>query len=154
MTVYNEIINMREMGLIIQSIRGLLEQSIKKKKKKNNILYITVHTAQETLEDVPKDKSTKVKWSEVTQSCLTLCDPMDCSPPGFSIHGIFQALVLEWVAISFSRGSSQPRDWTQVSHIAGRGFTIWATRESVKANSRTTIQDEDIRDTSLNRPVR
>ena len=59
MTVYNEIINMREMGLIIQSIRGLLEQSIKKKKK--NILYITVHTAQETLEDVPKDKSTKVK---------------------------------------------------------------------------------------------
>ena len=44
--------------------------------------------------------------SEVAQSCLTLCDPMDCSPPGFSVHGIFQARVLEWVAISFSRGSS------------------------------------------------
>ena len=60
--------------------------------------------------------------SEVTQSGATLCDPMDCSPPGSSIHGIFQARVLEWVAISFSRGSSPPRDWTQVSHIASRCF--------------------------------
>ena len=67
--------------------------------------------------------------SEVTQSCLTLHDPMDCSPPGFSVHGILQATVLEWVAISFSRGSSQPRDRTQVSHIAGRRFNLWATRE-------------------------
>ena len=48
--------------------------------------------------------------SEVAQSCLTLCDPMDCSPPGFSVHGILQARILEWVAISFSRGSSRPRD--------------------------------------------
>ena len=58
--------------------------------------------------------------SEVTQSCPTLCDPMHCSPPGSSIHGIFQARVLEWVAISFSRGYSQPRDWTWVSHIEGQ----------------------------------
>ena len=61
--------------------------------------------------------------SEVTQSCPTLCDPMDCSLPDFSVHGIFQARVLEWVAISFSRGSSRPRDRTQVSRIAGRCFT-------------------------------
>ena len=47
---------------------------------------------------------------EVAQSCLTLCDPMDCSLPGFSVHGILQARILEWVTISFSRGSSQPRD--------------------------------------------
>ena len=60
----------------------------------------------------------------------TLCDPMDCSPPGSSVHGILQARILEWVAISFSRGSSQPRDRTQVSCIAGRFFTIWATREA------------------------
>ena len=53
--------------------------------------------------------------SEVAQSCLTLYDPMDCSLPGSSVHGIFQARVLEWVAIAFSRGSSRPRDWTQVS---------------------------------------
>ena len=69
--------------------------------------------------------------SEVAQSYLTLCDPMDCSLPGSTIHGIFQARILEWVAIPFSRRSSQPRDWTQVSHIVGRRFTIWATREVI-----------------------
>ena len=68
--------------------------------------------------------------SEVAQSCPTLCDPMDCSPPGSSVHGIFQARVLEWIAISFSSGSSQPRDWTRVSRTVGRCFTIWATKEA------------------------
>ena len=67
--------------------------------------------------------------SEVTQSCPTLCNPMDCSLPGFSVHGIFQAKILEWGAISFSKRSAQPRDWTPVSHIVGRRFTVWATRE-------------------------
>ena len=56
----------------------------------------------------------------LAQSCLTLCNAMDCSPPGCSIHGTFQTRILEWVAISFSRVSSQPRDQTQVSHIVGR----------------------------------
>ena len=55
---------------------------------------------------------------------------MDCSPPGSSVCGISQARILEWVAIPFSRGSSWPRDWTQVSHIAGRFFAIWAIKES------------------------
>ena len=64
---------------------------------------------------------------EVAQSCPTLCNPMDCCLPGFSVHGIFQARVLEWVAISFSRGSSRPRDRTSVSHTVGRRFTLWAT---------------------------
>ena len=54
---------------------------------------------------------------------------MDCSPPGSSVHGIFQVWRLEWVAISFSRRSSWPRDWTWVSWIVDRCFTIWATRE-------------------------
>ena len=72
-----------------------------------------------------------MKWHEVAQSCLTLCDLMDCSSPGSSVHGILQARILEWVAISFSRGSSQPRDWTQVSCIAGRCFNLWATREAL-----------------------
>ena len=70
------------------------------------------------------------EWSEVAQLCPTLCDPMDCSLLGFSVHGIFLARVLEWVAISFSRGFSWPRDRTQVSCIAGRHFTLWATREA------------------------
>ena len=64
------------------------------------------------------------------QLCPTLCDPLDCSPPGSSVHGILQARILEWVAIFFSRGSSWPRDQTQVSRIAGRLFTIWATSEA------------------------
>ena len=58
--------------------------------------------------------------------------PMDCSLPGSSVHGIFQAIVLEWIAISFSRGSSQPRDQTQVSCIIDRYFTVWAIREIQK----------------------
>ena len=62
--------------------------------------------------------------------CLTLCDPIDCSPPGFSVHGVLQARILVWGAIPFSRGSSRPRDWTWVSCIAGRFFTVWATREA------------------------
>ena len=56
---------------------------------------------------------------------------MDCSPPGSSVHGILQARILEWVAISFSRGSSRPRDRTQVSCIAGKCFNLWATREAL-----------------------
>ena len=62
------------------------------------------------------------------QLCPTLCNPVDCSPPGSSVHGIMQARIQEWVAIPFSRGSSWPRDWIPVSCIAGRFFTIWATR--------------------------
>ena len=62
--------------------------------------------------------------SEVTQSCLTFCDPVNCSPPGSSVHGILQARILEWVAISFSREPSRPRVQTQVSRIAGRRFNL------------------------------
>ena len=64
------------------------------------------------------------------QSCLTQCDPIDGSPPGSSVPGILQGRILEWVAIPFSKGSSRPRDQTQVSCVAGRLFTVWATREA------------------------
>ena len=73
----------------------------------------------------------------VAQSCLTLCNPMDCSMPASSVHGIFQARLLEWVAISFSRGSSRPRDRTQVSSIPGRCFNLWAI--ALKPNCVTYI---------------
>ena len=63
-----------------------------------------------------------MKWSEVAHSCPTLWGSLDCSLPGSSAHGIFQARVLEWVAISFSGGSSRPRDWTRVSHTIGRAL--------------------------------
>ena len=68
----------------------------------------------------------KVKM-KVIESCPTLCNPMD-----YTIHVILQTRILEWVAVPFSRGSSQSRDWTQVSCIAGRFFTSWATREAQK----------------------
>ena len=63
-------------------------------------------------------------------SCVKLCDPVDCGLPGSCIHGILQARILEWVAISFSWGSSQPRNRTWVSRIGGRRFNLWATREA------------------------
>ena len=72
----------------------------------------------------------------VAKPCLTLYDPMDCSLPGPPVHGILQARILEWVAISFFRGSSQLRNWTQISCLAGGFFTIRATR---KAHSKVYI---------------
>ena len=81
------------------------------------------------------------KWKvkvKVTQSCLTLCDPLNCHPPGSSVHEIFQARILEWVAIPFSRRSSWVRDQTQVSCIADRFFTIWATREVLMTSSHSS----------------
>jgi len=65
------------------------------------------------------------KKVKVAQSWPSLCNPMDCT-----VHGILQARILEWVAVPFFRGSSQPRDRPQVSHIAGGFFTSWATREA------------------------
>ena len=72
----------------------------------------------------------------VAQLCPTLCNPMDCSLPGPSVHGILQARILEWVAISFSRGSYRSRDWTRVSCIGGRFFTAWVTRESLQLSDK------------------
>ena len=73
---------------------------------------------------------TSVVLCLIAQSCPTLCDHMDCGPPNSSVHGILQARILEWVAKPSSRGLSQPRAQTQVSCIAGRIFTVWATREA------------------------
>ena len=71
----------------------------------------------------------------VIQSCLTLCDPMDYSPQGSSVHGILQARISEWVAMPSSRGYSQPRNQTQVSHIVGRFLNGSDTREVTQQNA-------------------
>ena len=76
----------------------------------------------------------KVKMS-VTQSCPTLCGPMNCSPSGSSVHGISQAKILEWVAVPSSRGSSQCRDQTSDSHISDTFFTAWATVATLYQNT-------------------
>ena len=78
------------------------------------------------------DPSTHSSCCFVTQLCLNLCDPMNCSPPGSSVHGILQERIVEWVAIPFCRGSSPPRDRTWVSCITGRFLTVWATREALR----------------------
>ena len=82
--------------------------------------YFAVWEQNDTLASI----ELQVIQVKVTQSCPTLCDPMD-----YTVHGILQARILEWVAFPFSRGSSQPRDLTQVSRIAGRLFTSLAMRE-------------------------
>ena len=86
-----------------------------------------------------------------TQLCPTLCDPMDYSPPCFFVHGISQARILEQVAIPYSRGSSQPRDWTRVSCIIGRFFTILATREDVSTANYIPLLENTLHFSSLNR---
>ena len=90
---------------------------------RNGIFW--VHRLNKSFSSLPiSSRSLDTKWKHSSlQSCLTLRDPTDCSPPGSSVRGILQARMLEWVAILSSRGSSQPRDRTQVSSTAGRFFT-------------------------------
>ena len=79
------------------------------------------------------------------QSCLIFCDPMDCRSPGSSVHGISQAGILEWVAISFSRGSSWPRDWTCISYVCCTGRWIlyhWANGEARVIRAPNKIKKE------------
>ena len=96
----------RPLQIWTQRIREVLEISI---------FHKVLHACELTVK-------VKVK---VVQLCLILCDPGD-----YTVHGILQARILEWVASPFSRGSSQPRDQTQVSRIVGGFFTSWATREA------------------------
>ena len=89
----------------------------------------TISTNDVRKTDIQLQKNEFGPWPymkvKVFHSCPTLCNPMD-----YTIHGILQARILEWVAFPFSRGSSQPRDQTQVSHIADGYFTSWAIREA------------------------
>ena len=109
-----------------------LNKDFRSKLKKKSIIFLIIYTILSTsfiTDDV--SISSNVSEREVAQSCRTLRDPMDCSPPGSPVLGILQARVLEWVAISFSRGSSWPRDRTRVSCIPGRRFNLWATRDII-----------------------
>ena len=89
------------------------------------MVFVVLHKPTEMKDDYFNNINVML----VTQSCWTLCHLMDCSPSDSSVHGILQARRLEWVAIPFSRGSSQPRNGTWVSCIAGRFSTLWVTRE-------------------------
>ena len=91
--------------------------------------------------ELGKQFPTSARKVLLIQSCPTLYGPMNCSPPDSSVHRILQARTLEWVAISFSRGSSQSRNQTGVSCIAGGFFTSWATRESPSGYNIHVIMD-------------
>ena len=80
----------------------------------------------------------------VAQLCLTLCDPIDCSPPAPWTMGILQARILEWVAMFSSRGSSQPRDWIQVFRIAGRLFIIYLLLLFITKEGHTYVSNNQI----------
>ena len=98
---------------------------------------------QEQLHNLQEPVQNEKAESEVAQSCLHLCDPMDCSLSDSSVHRIFQARLLEWIAISFSRGSSWPRDRTQVFCIVGRHFyrlSHQGSQSPVKKELRTLKQ--------------
>ena len=103
------------MGTAIFKIQCL---SMKRNRKYKEVSRIFVWRLQST-----QDLARKSRSYMCAQSCPTLCNPMACSPPGPSVHRISQARILEWVAISYSRGSSRPRDGIRVSCIAGGLFT-------------------------------
>ena len=96
----------------------------------SSITYMLMGTPLTSLEQFPiaisEDASRLSSSVKVAELCPALCDPIHCI-----VCGILQARTLEWVAFPFSRGSSQPRDWTQVSRIAGGFFASWATREAL-----------------------
>ena len=93
----------------------------------NSMLLFSCSVTSDSLQPMDGSTSDFPVLHHLLQSCPTLYNPMKCSPPGSSVCGILHARILEWVAILFSRGSSQPGDQTQVSWIAGRFFTVWAT---------------------------
>ena len=96
------------------------------------VLWISTNTYNRITTTASKIQNSSINLLKalVVQLCLILCDAMDCNLPGSSVRGNFQTRILEWIAISFSRGSFWPKAWTWVSCIAGRLFTVWATREA------------------------
>ena len=109
-----------------------LEREKKRKRETEREIYLKLHYFHYPEKNELRGSSEKWKKVLVVESCLPLWNAMGCKAPGFLVHGILQARVKDWVAIPISKASSQPRDQTQVSCIAGGFFTIWATQESLR----------------------
>ena len=125
---------LRTSAVFSKSVLALLSQSVTHSAKISNTnntpqqdtrLQDTYKHGQDTCNVMGDTDTSRVCL--VAQLCATLCNPMDCSLPGSSVHRILQARILEWVAMPSSGGSSPPKDQTQVSCIAGEFFTVWAT---------------------------
>ena len=104
-------------------VHTLFDQNLK------HFIYFSTKSPTKIKDNCHHNRSFPTLPSVHTPSCLTLYDPMDYSLPGSSVLVNLQAKILEWVAMPFSRGSSQPRDWTRVSCTSGRFFTVLATQE-------------------------
>ena len=107
----------------------------KKRRRRNELLHMKKKWAQiwKLLSKGTVTEQGNSCCCLATKLCPTLCNPMNCSLPGSSVHWISQARILEWVAISFSRGSSWPREWTHISCIGRRILERWATREAKRS---------------------
>ena len=116
--------NLMDSGTWQATVHGIAESETTEQLSNNNLTSPSHFWLHSILQLVGKQKVKVKSESEVAQSCPTLFDPMDCSLPGSSLHGILQARVLEWGAISFARGSSRPRDRTRVSLIPGRCLNL------------------------------
>ena len=128
---YSGLISFRMDWLDFLAVQGTLKSLLQHIERHRHRKYVWIPEVErgsgmnwEIKIDIYVHLCIKQTRSEVAQSCPTLCNPRDCNLPGSSVHGIFQARVLEWVAIFFSRGSSRPRGRTQVYYIAGRRFTV------------------------------
>ena len=112
--INNDIFHKTKKTLLCTKIQKTLisKMILRKKYRAGGIMFPEFQTILQT--------DSQQSENEIAQSCPTLCDPIDCRLPGSSVHGIFQARILKWVAISFSSRSSWPRDWTWVSCIVGR----------------------------------
>ena len=121
---------MRWLDSIISSVDTNLSK-LQETVEDRGAWHAAVHGLQRVGQDLATERQLMTYMKVlVAQSCPTFHDPMNCSPSGSPANGILQARILEWIAISFSRGSSWLRDRTQISHTAGRFTTIWATKEA------------------------
>ena len=132
---FDQVYEVQLLGFLLNflgdsNVQSEVGTDVKQRLKDQVPMLVLSRTSSETWRDALNLSGPSLKVKVKSLSHVRLFALVDCSPPSSSVHGILQARILEWVAVSFSRGSSQPRDRTQVSNIAGRRFNLCTTREA------------------------